>query len=153
MAFTLSSPAFANGAPVPARFTCDGDDLSPALHWAHAPGGTAAFALVMDDPDAPSGTFTHWLLCDIPATAGGLDEGFAAGGMGVSGSNDFGRLGYGGPCPPKGHGVHHYRFHLHALDRALGLKPGFSRHDIDAAIKTHVLETATLMGTYDRRRR
>lgn len=153
MAFTLNSPAITNGASVPARFTCDGDDVSPALHWAHAPAGTVAFALVMDDRDAPSGTFTHWLLCDIPATAKGLDEAFAAGAMGVSGTNDFGRLGYGGPCPPKGHGVHHYRFHLHALDKSLALAEGFSRHDVDAALEKHVLGTATLMGTYERRRR
>lgn len=153
MGFTLSSPAFTSGAAVPVRFTCDGDDVSPALQWADAPAGVAAFALVMDDPDAPSGTFTHWLLCDIPATAAGLGAGFAPGATGISGTNDFGRVGYGGPCPPKGHGVHHYRFHLHALDQALGLQEAFSRHDIDGALKTHVLGTATLIGTYERRRR
>lgn len=153
MAFSLVSPAFANGAHVPTRITCDGDDISPALQWAHPPTGTAAFALVLDDPDAPSGTFTHWLLCDIPPTATGLAEGFAPRAMGVSGTNDFGRIGYGGPCPPKGHGPHHYRFHLHALDRTLNVDEGFSRDDIDAALTGHVIGTATLMGTYERRRR
>ena len=153
MAFTLTSPGFTHGAHVPVRFTCDGDDVSPALQWAHPPTGTAAFALVLDDPDAPSGTFTHWLMCDIPATAKGLPERFHSDTMGTSGTNDFGRIGYGGPCPPKGHGVHHYHFHLHALDRRLSLPPAFSRDDLDAALRGHVIGTATLMGTYERRRR
>lgn len=153
MAFRLSSPAFTTGSPVPVRVTCDGEDLAPALTWTHPPDGTAAFALVMDDPDAPSGTFTHWLLGDLPATATGLDEGFAPGLLGVSGTNDFGRIGYGGPCPPKGHGVHHYRFRLHALDTAIGLREGFARHDIDRAMQGRILGTATLTGTYERGRR
>jgi Raf kinase inhibitor-like YbhB/YbcL family protein len=150
MAFTLSSTGFTNGAHVPEHFTCDGDDVSPALQWAHPPAGTAAFALVMDDPDAPSGTFTHWVLSDIPATAAGLPEAFDATTLGTSGTNDFGRIGYGGPCPPKGHGIHHYRFHLYALAQTLNLRRGFSRDEIDAAMKGHVLGTTTLTGLYQR---
>jgi Raf kinase inhibitor-like YbhB/YbcL family protein len=153
MAFTLSSPDLTNGARIAPRFTCDGDDISPALQWAHPPNGTVAFALVLDDPDAPSGTFTHWLVCDIPAMATGLPEGIHPGSTGISGTNDFGRIGYGGPCPPRGHGPHHYRFHLHALDQTLNLRRGFSRDEIDAALKGHALGTAMLTGTYERRKR
>ena len=147
MAFTLTSPAFANGHSIPVGFTCDGDDSSPPLQWQHPPAGTMAFALVVDDPDAPSGTFTHWLLCDIPGDLTTLEEGMGTARVGAAGTNDFGNVGYGGPCPPKGHGLHHYRFRLHALGRPAGLEGGFTREDLDAALRGHVLGTATLTGT------
>ena len=150
MAFTLTSPAFAPGAAIPVRHTCDGEDLSPPLVWHGAPPGTKAFALVVDDPDAPSGTFTHWLLCDVPASRAGLPEGVATGQIGVAGTNGFSRLGYGGPCPPRGHGPHRYRFRLHALSAPLGLTAGCSRAEVDAALDGATLASAELVGRYER---
>jgi Raf kinase inhibitor-like YbhB/YbcL family protein len=149
--FSLKSTAFGHGATVPIRHTCDGDDSAPPLAWSDPPVGTKAFAIIVDDPDAPGETFTHWLLCDIAADRDGLPEGAARSGGGIAGQNDFGRTGYGGPCPPKGHGLHRYRFQLHAVDRRLGLKPGYSRADFEAAVRGHVLGTASLEGTYERR--
>jgi Raf kinase inhibitor-like YbhB/YbcL family protein len=137
---------------MPTRHTCDGENVSPPLTWASPPPNTKAFALVMDDPDAPGGQFTHWMLCDIPATRADLDEGGEPDGAGTPGLNDFSKLGYGGPCPPRGHGPHRYRFHLMALDRRLGLRPGFSRADFDAALTNATLGIATLVTTYERRR-
>jgi Raf kinase inhibitor-like YbhB/YbcL family protein len=147
MAFALTSAAFQQNDPVPVRFTCDGDDLSPPLAWTDAPSGTRAFALMLEDPDAPSGAFTHWLLADIPANALSIAEG---GDIGVPGINDFGRTGYGGPCPPKGRGRHRYRIQLHALSRAIGLPAGFDRQRFDAALRGSVLGTAILNGWYER---
>jgi len=144
MAFTLTSPAFSADEALPPRFTCDGRNVSPPLAWTGTPAGTAAFALVLDDPDAPSGTFTHWLLADLPAGLTTLDEGARLPGVVVAGTNDFSRVGYGGPCPPRGHGPHRYRFHLHALDAPLGLPDGFTRKAIDRALGGHVLATAAL---------
>jgi len=149
MAFTLTSPAFGDRQAIPIRYTCDGENISPALPWIEPPAGTAMFALVMDDPDAPSGTFTHWLLSDIPVSRTTMQEGIRTG-IGTAGTNDFGRSGYGGPCPPKGHGPHHYGFHLHALGRALTLAAGFTREDMDAAFRGHVLATTRLTATYER---
>lgn len=150
MAFTLTSPTVAHGRSIPARYTCDGENLSPPLEWTDPPPGAVAFALVVDDPDAPSGTFTHWLLADIPADELQLAEGLLSGGIGTSGTNDFSRMGYSGPCPPRGHGPHHYRFHLHALNRLLQLGHGFARHEMDAALRGAVVATATLTGVYER---
>jgi hypothetical protein len=149
MAFALSSSAFRRDEDIPVRHTCDGADVSPPLAWTDPPDGTVGFALVVDDPDAPSRTFTHWLLADVPAEARALAEGQATG---TAGTNDFGRPGYGGPCPPKGHGPHRYRFHLHALSRPLGLEAGFDRRACDAALTGRVLATATLTGRYERAR-
>jgi hypothetical protein len=153
MTFALTSTAVASNQAMPVRYTCDGENLSPPLSWAGVPEGTRAFALVMDDPDAPSGTFTHWLLADIPAADTRLAEGLRSDQVGIAGTNDFGRVGYGGPCPPRGHGPHHYRFHLHALRRPLGLRRGFARADIDAALSDEVISTATLVTLYERKRR
>jgi Raf kinase inhibitor-like YbhB/YbcL family protein len=150
MALTITSQAFGQGDRVPAKYTCEGDDVSPALGWSGAPEGTRAFALIVDDPDAPSGVFTHWLVCDIPADWDGLGESEAPGC--TEGTNDFRKVGYGGPCPPRGHGRHRYRFHLHALNRTLGLKRGFSRAELENALRGAVLATATLEGHYERRR-
>jgi len=147
MGFALSSPAFDDSALVPVRHTCDGDDVSPPLVWVDPPEGTRAFALIVDDPDAPSGTFTHWLLTDIPAAERSIGEGRSSG---VAGKNDFGRRGYGGPCPPRGHGRHRYRFHLHALSEPLGLGAGVDRRGIDGALGNRIIATAVLSGWYER---
>jgi Raf kinase inhibitor-like YbhB/YbcL family protein len=112
MAFTLTSAALQEGETIPRQFTCDGKDIAPPLAWSDAPGGTRGFALIMDDPDAPHGTFTHWLLYDIPATTTELTDPS----IGRALRNDFGRAGYGGPCPPVGHGPHRYFFTLYAVD-------------------------------------
>lgn len=150
MALTLTSLAFGDGQAVPAEFTCDGDNLSPPLAWAGPPEGTRSFALVMDDPDAPGGTFTHWLLYDVPAAQRGLDQGAATGAPGKTLHNDFGKPGYGGPCPPRRHGVHRYRFTLHALDVPALRFHGHRREDLDRALGEHTLATATLTGRYER---
>ena len=151
MPFTLKLRAFDDGASIPKRHTCDGEDASPALEWSDEPQGTQSFALIVDDPDAPVGTWTHWLLWDIPAHVHSLPEGFRPGATGASGQNDFGRPGYGGPCPPKGHGVHRYYFTLYAVDRpALGLPPASRRQDLDRALKGRVIAQAQYMGRYVR---
>ena len=118
MAFQLTVAGFAEGASIPQRHTCDGQDLSPGVSWSGAPGDTGSFALIMDDPDAPVGTWNHWLLWDLAASTQSLPEGLRPGQLGVSGTNDFGRPGYGGPCPPRGHGPHRYYFKLFALNVA-----------------------------------
>ncbi len=156
MPFTLESDAFAAGEPIPARFTCDGENVSPALRWSGAPQGARTFALVVDDPDAPRKTWVHWVAYDLPADAGGVPEGVAAGsrpgalGGGANGENDFGDLGYGGPCPPPG-APHHYHFRLSALDAPLGLDPGATKAEVEAAMQAHVVGRAELVGTYARR--
>jgi len=150
MTFKLETPAFADGANIPIDFSCEGRDASPELRWSDAPPTARSFALIVDDPDAPGGTFTHWLLFDIPAAAGRLAEGDTA--TGVSGRNGFGRNGYGGPCPPRGRGAHRYFFKLYALDvDTLNLKAGASRAEIEAAIKGHVIGQAQLMGRFERK--
>lgn len=162
MTFRLSSPGFAEGEMIPAKYTCDDTNVSPPLRWDNPPVGTQSFVLIMDDPDAPGGTFTHWVLYDIPGTQRELPENFAvgmqrelpenlaAGAFGVSGVNNFSRTGYGGPCPPRGP-AHHYYFTLSALDIAtVTLPPGASRRDVEAIIRGHVLARALLMGRYQR---
>jgi len=145
MAFTVTSPAFAEGQLVPRQFTCDGTNAPPALTVSDVPPGTRSFALIMDDPDAPRGTFTHWLAYDIRADGNVLHT-TEAGSL----KNDFGRTGYGGPCPPPGHGPHRYHFTVYALDvPSLGLR-GRSRADLEAALEGHTLAKATLMGRYER---
>lgn len=152
MAFQLTVAGFAQGAVVPQRHTCDGQDLSPALNWTGPPPDTKSFALIVDDPDAPVGTWNHWLLWDIAAAAHSVAEGFKPGQSGVSGTNDFGRQGYGGPCPPKGHGPHRYFFKLFALNVAsLGLKVGAKRAELDRALEGHVLAEAQYVGKYERK--
>ena len=127
-------------------------DSSPALEWSNEPAGTQSFALILDDPDAPGGTWNHWLLWDIPSHLHSLAAGFTPGMAGASGKNDFGKPGYGGPCPPKGNGPHRYNFTLYAVDRpALGLPPGAARADLDRALKGRVLGKAQYMGRYERK--
>jgi Raf kinase inhibitor-like YbhB/YbcL family protein len=147
MAFTLTSPAFADGTAIPKQFTCDGIDAPPPLHVADPPAGTRSFVLIMDDPDAPKGPFVHWLAYDIPVTDSELKAT-----AGKTLRNGFGRTGYGGPCPPPGHGAHRYYFTVHALDVASLEMPGSTRDDLEAAIKRHMLGTVSITGKYARQR-
>lgn len=152
-AFTLSAAAFANGANIPADYSCDGKSSSPELSWTGAPANTKSFALVMHDPDAPrSGGFTHWVLYNIPATASRLEAAAAPGGTlppgTLEGQNGSGRPGYTGPCPPKGGAAHHYQFTLYALDATLALPAGKSKDDLEAAIKGHILTSAQIVGLF-----
>jgi Raf kinase inhibitor-like YbhB/YbcL family protein len=151
MAFQLFSTAFAHGGWIPDLHTCQGADLSPALEWSGEPAGTRSFALIVDDPDAPGGIWNHCLLWDIPSKTHNLAQGFKPGSIGLSGRNDFGRTGYGGPCPPKGHGAHRYLFKLYALDlESLGLQEGRKRADLDRTMSGHVLAEAQYMGRFER---
>ncbi|HUB05549.1 MAG TPA: YbhB/YbcL family Raf kinase inhibitor-like protein [Myxococcales bacterium] len=143
----VGSTSFAAGGAIPGRFTCAGADLPPELHWSAPPTGTRSFALLVEDPDAPGGAFVHWVLYGIPAGTRSLDEGGAAAGR--SGGNDFGRDGYGGPCPPPG-APHHYHFKVFALDRELTLPAGASAADLRRAMRGHVLAEGTLIGTFGR---
>ena len=157
MAFSLTSMAFKDGAAIPTKHTCDGADLSPPLAWGDAPPGTKTFALVADDPDAPAGTWVHWVLYNLPATISELPENVAkVESLDLPGArqgrNDFRRPGYGGPCPPPGP-AHRYFFKLYALDAPLKLKAGAQKKDVEAAMEGHVLATAQLMGTYARSKR
>jgi len=151
MTFKITVDDFRDGGLIPARHTCDGEDLSPAIHWEDAPATTRSFALIVDDPDAPAGTWNHWLLWNIPAEAASLVEDYRPGPTCVSGTNDFGRHGYGGPCPPKGHGEHRYFFRLYALDvDLLGLARESGRPQLDEALEGHILAEAQYMGRYER---
>jgi len=152
MAFKVIIPAFHEGAIIPTLHTCDGADLSPSIEWSGEPKETKSFALIVDDPDAPAGTWTHWLLYDIPAATHGVPQGYKPGQMGVTGINDFGRAGYGGPCPPKGNGPHRYFFKLYAINVAsLGLKAGAKREDLDCALHGKAPGEAQHMGRYERK--
>ncbi len=142
---TLTSPAFAEGEAIPLQFSCDGDDLSPELAWGGIPAGTASLVLIMDDPDAPVGTWDHWILFDIPADLSGLAQGGTAG---TDGNNSWNRTGYGGPCPPSG--THRYFFKLYAVDIMLDLPAGTAKGVLEAAIEGHILGYVELMGTYTR---
>lgn len=148
--FVLTSPSFDEGGEIPIRHTCDGADLSPELNWQGAPRGTVALALVVDDPDARS--FTHWVVIDIPGgSAGTLREGLQPNDFPVQGRNDFGRTGWGGPCPPSG--THHYRFTLWALSSRIGLSGTLSAGDVLNAIAMRTLDRTRLTGTYTRQGR
>jgi Raf kinase inhibitor-like YbhB/YbcL family protein len=157
MTFKLTSPAIAEGQPIPRDYTGDGRDVSPPLVWSDPPEGTRSFALVCEDPDAPRGTWTHWVVFNLPAEAhelsGGVPREETLSGPGLSGAtqgrNDFGKTGYGGPAPPRGK-PHRYFFKLYALDAPLDLRPGATRTQMLEAIKGHVLAEAHLMGTYAR---
>jgi Raf kinase inhibitor-like YbhB/YbcL family protein len=154
MAFTLSSAAFKTGGEIPRQHTCDGADLSPALAWSGAPAGTRCFVLIVDDPDAPVGTWVHWVLYDLPATVTELpqgvpkDERLPSGAQ--QGMNDFRKVGYDGPCPPPGK-PHRYFFKLYGLDGPTQLKARATKDAVLRAIEGHVLGQAELMGTYKRR--
>ena len=157
MAFTLGSAAFGNGATIPEKYTCDGPDVSPAFAWTGAPPNAKTFALIADDPDAPGGVWVHWVLYNLPAKATALPEALSKMDTPIEipgalqGKNDFGRNGYGGPCPPPGK-PHRYVFKLYALDAPLPLKAGARKSDVERAMEGHVLGSAQLIGTYARRR-
>jgi Raf kinase inhibitor-like YbhB/YbcL family protein len=144
---SLTTSAFEEGGPIPRRHTCEGEDLSPPLEWSGAPEGTRSLALICDDPDAPVGTFLHWLAWGLDPASPGLAEGEPAP---IEGPNGFGSTGYRGPCPPPGHGPHRYFFRLHALDVELDLGAGADREELERAMEGHVLATGELMGTYER---
>jgi len=154
MAFEIQSPAFQPGGDIPVTHTCDGPDASPALRWSDPPANVMSFALIMDDPDAPGGTWVHWVLYGIPATVRELPEGVVArdavASIGTQGINDFRKVGYGGPCPPRGP-AHRYVFTLYALGTELTLPARKTKADVLKAIEGHVLGQAELMGRYKRR--
>lgn len=151
MAFIVKVEGFNEGATIPSRFTCDGGDVSPAIEWAGEPSKTRSFALIMNDPDAPGGTWNHWLVWDIVASVHSLPEGKGHASLGKSGTNDFGRLGYGGPCPPKRRGSHRYYFRLFALDTpTLGVPEGGKRSALEKALKGHTIAETAYMGRYER---
>ena len=155
MDFALTSGAFTHGEALPSTHTCDGADRSPALAWSAPPAGTKSLALIVDDPDAPRGRWVHWVVYNLPPALRGLPEAFpqaAALPDGTrQGRTDFGRTGYGGPCPPSG--THHYHFTLYALDTLLLLGPGAATQELEQAMRGHILAQATLMGTYRRQGR
>ena len=153
MSFTITTTAFQPGGDIPRKYTCEGPDVSPALSWSDPPAGTQSFALISDDPDAPVGTWVHWVAYDLPASARQLPEGvpktdtISAGG--VQGLNDFGKTGYGGPCPPPGK-PHRYYFKLYALGSKLNLKPGATKKAVEQAMQGHILAQAEVMGRFKR---
>ncbi len=153
MSLSVSSSVFQEGNPIPAKYSCQGQDVSPPLGWDEPPAGTRSFALIVDDPDAPVGVFTHWVLFNLPADCRELPEAvptrspLASGA--VQGKNDFGKIGYGGPCPPPGR-PHRYQFAVYALDGPLDLPTGASKQQVLAAVAGHSLAQGTLTGTYQR---
>lgn len=153
MKIPITSTAFAEGQPIPEKYTCSGKDVSPPLTWSNAPAGTKSFALVAEDPDAPMGTWVHWVIYDLPADTTALPEDVAksqyVSGNAKQGLNDFHRLGYGGPCPPPGK-PHRYYFKLYALDAMLNLKPGATKQELLKAMEGHILAEGQLMGTFQR---
>jgi len=153
MSLQISSTAFSAGETMPKKFTCDGPDVSPKLAWTEPPAKTQSFALIMDDPDAPVGIWVHWVLYDLPANARELPEGVTRQEQLPNGArqgrNDFGKIGYGGPCPPPGK-PHRYFFKLYALDGKLDVKAGATKAEVERAMKGHILAQAELIGKYDR---
>ena len=150
MSFTLTSPSFPAGAPIPTRHTGEGADISPPLAWTGVPSGTKELALICDDPDAPTPKpWVHWVIYGLPPSIEGLKEGHR--GAGLEGPNDSGGIGYSGPMPPKGHGVHRYFFRLYALDAPLKGSPGWTKVRLLAELEGHVLAEAELIGSYERK--
>ncbi|MBI4598198.1 MAG: YbhB/YbcL family Raf kinase inhibitor-like protein [Candidatus Omnitrophica bacterium] len=152
MPLTLTSEAFAEGAPIPSACTCDGKNASPALAWTEPPPGTRSFALIADDPDAPGNTWVHWVVYNIPIAARELPDGLQKTAERPDGTrqglNDFGKVGYGGPCPPSG--THRYYFKLYALDTELNFTTTVTKAKLEQAMRGHILGQAQLMGTYQR---
>jgi hypothetical protein len=153
MTLTISSSAFREGDKIPRKYTCEGEDISPDLRWNKPPEDTVSLVLLVDDPDAPGGVFTHWVLFNLPAntimlpqdvpTQGQLPDGS------LQGKNGFGKIGYGGPCPPPGR-PHRYQFTIYALDQSLNLKPGVDKKQIVDAMRGHILSQGQITGTYQR---
>ncbi len=144
----LLSSSFAERSRIPSRHTCDGLDISPEIHWTDVPEGTASFALIVDDPDAPGSTFVHWVVFNIGGNRRFIEEGRLPAEC-IQGTNDFGNSSYSGPCPPRG-APHSYHFKLYALTSNLSLRRGCSKHDVEKAMKTHVVGSAELIGQYGR---
>lgn len=153
MGIQITSSVFKEGEPIPSKYTCDGEDISPPLKWSSLPEGTKSLALISDDPDAPVGTWVHWVIYNIPPTVTELEEGIPSDKELPSGAkqgmNDFKKIGYGGPCPPSG--THRYFFKLYALDSELNLEPRATKKDVLKAMEGHILEMGQLMGTYSRK--
>ncbi|OHB60388.1 MAG: phosphatidylethanolamine-binding protein [Planctomycetes bacterium RBG_13_46_10] len=153
MDIKIKSPAFENEAMIPSKYTCDGQDISPPLKWDTAPVGTKSIAIISDDPDAPVGTWVHWVLFNLPADARELKEKIPPDKVlpngAKQGTSDFGRIGYGGPCPPGG--THRYFFKIYALDTELNLSPGIRKRDLLKAMEGHIIGQGQLMGKYKRR--
>ena len=150
---TIWSEAFKNGENIPVEYTCDGKNISPGISWSGIPAGTKSIALIMDDPDAPMGTFVHWALFNLPADINKLPSGIRNREPFFKhethhGTTGFGRIGYGGPCPPTG--THRYYFRIYALDILLGLGSGTTRKKLDEAMKEHILATGEFFGLYKR---
>jgi Raf kinase inhibitor-like YbhB/YbcL family protein len=152
MNLIVSSSAFCEGEWIPRKYSGDGEDISPSLSWSGIPASAKSLALISDDPDAPMGNWVHWVLFNIPPTETGLEEKVPSSEKlengAKHGTNDFHRLGYGGPCPPSG--AHRYYFKLYALDSVLNLRPGVTKKDLESAMKGHVLAQGQLMGKYKR---
>lgn len=152
-ALELSSNSFRNGKRIPAKYTADGDNMSPSVYWSSAPPETSEFALICDDPDAIGGTFTHWAIYSIPAPYEGLHDGVPQvqelDNLVMQGLNSAGKIGYTGPAPPPGK-VHHYRFHVYALDARLGLPAGITKMELLAAMRGHVIAEGEIVGLYGR---
>lgn len=153
MGMLVKSSAFSEGGPIPKKHSCQGDDVSPDLSWEGVPPGTKSIALIVDDPDCPGGTWVHWIAYNIPSTLHGLPEAVpaqktSAGGL-RQGENDFGRIGYGGPCPPPGK-AHRYCFKVYALNSLLELEPGATKARLESAMKNHILAEGLLTGRFQR---
>lgn len=154
MEIQISSGAFANEGFIPQKYTCDGENISPPLTWKNIPSGTKSIAIINDDPDAPVGTWVHWVIYNIPPNISGLPEGIKPieklpdGTM--QGRNGWGKIGYGGPCPPSG--VHRYFFKIYALDKMLDLKPGATKEELLKAMKGHILAEGQFYGKYSRKK-
>lgn len=143
----LTSSAFQNQQPIPSKYSCDGENVNPQLQISEVPEGAKGLVLIVDDPDAPGGTFTHWLLWNIPVEAKTIEENSVPVGA-VAGTNDFGKNSYGGPCPPGG--VHHYHFKVYALGTGLDLDSSAKKEDLEKAMEDHILDRAELIGSYQR---
>jgi Raf kinase inhibitor-like YbhB/YbcL family protein len=155
MFLELKSDAFVSGQSIPAKYSCIGKNISPALTWNEPPAGTQSFALIMEDPDAPMGTWVHWVLSNIPVDRRGLEEAVPVTGKNIAntngifvGKNSSGNIGYDGPCPPSG--THRYYFRLYALDIQIGLLPGAAKEDVLREMDGHVLAQAELLGTFSK---
>jgi hypothetical protein len=154
MSLELTSDAFVNGQSIPAKYACTGRNISPALSWNEPPPGTQSLALIVDDPDAPMGTWVHWVLYNIPAEARSLQEDLPITGKNINpnaiyaGKNSYGNIRYDGPCPPGG--THRYYFKLYALDATISLLPGATKEQVLKEMKGHVLDQTELMGTFSK---
>ena len=145
----VTSPAFKHGVAIPAEYTCNGDERLPPLKWSAPPEGAASIAVIVDDPDAPLGTWVHWVVFDLPGDLSSLEAETSLA-IATEATNSWGNIGWGGPCPPKDHGPHRYFFRVYALDARLGLLPETTRIDVDRAMQGHVLAQGSMMGTFER---